>query len=141
MCVSIAGEYDDQLNLSAIVGLCDESFRASVALTCDSDITVPQFSVALNDAPDWLGEFCNQLAGRLKNKLAVFGLQPKLSTPTTVVGKVIKISSRVDNLCLWQVTWNGGKLFAQMSLELDDELRLVEDKTLTSMAEGSLQLF
>lgn len=139
--VAMAVDYDDDLDLSAIVGLCDESFRASVALTCNSDMTVSRFNVAPSDAPDWLGEFCNQLAGRLKNKLAVFGLQPNLSTPTTVVGQVLKISSRVGDHCLCQVTWGGGKFFAQLSLDLDEELHLVENKSLTSMAEGSLQLF
>lgn len=139
--VTTTSIYDDRLNVSAIVGLCDDQFRASIVLIANSEMVVEQFGVTEACAPDWLGELCNQLVGRLKNKVAVFGLQPMLSTPTTLVGKVLKVSSRATDACVCQITWSHGGFVAQMSLEFDEELRLTENKELSSMAEGSLELF
>ncbi len=128
-------------DLSAIVGFCDEFFRGSVALSSTNRIVESQFHVSSADAPDWLGEMCNQLVGRLKNKLSVFGLQPKLSTPTSVSGRLLKVCSLVGDACAVRIHWDGGDFTAQMALELDDELVLVAREELEPMTEGSMHLF
>lgn len=132
---------DAMYDLIAVVGLCDNRFRASVSLTTTCDLIENQFKVKATFAPDYLGELCNQLVGRLKNKLTVFGLQPNLSTPTIVSGEVLSVNSFAGDTCTLRVDLGDGQILAQMSLEVDDELQLVENSELTSLAEGSLQLF
>ncbi len=90
---------------------------------------------------DWLGELNNQLAGRFKNKLCVYGLQPKLSTPTTVSGQLLLLGALAGEVYVFSIRWPEGRFEAQLSLELERNLDLKADHTRVSAEEGSLDLF
>ncbi len=138
--VSALGDCADH-NVVAVVGLCDDSFRASIALTAESDLVISQFNATPEGVADCMGELCNQLTGRLKNKLSIFGLQPNMSTPTTIRGSLLSVSWLAGNACSYRVRVSGGLCVAQMSLVLDESLELTENLELASMAEGSLSFF
>ncbi len=70
----------DDHDYTAIIGLCDDGLSASIALTTNTETLRALSPLPLSNMADWLGELNNQLAGRFKNKLCVYGLQPKLST-------------------------------------------------------------
>ena len=71
----------------ALLGLVPEGLRARLPI-----------DRALHDV---VGEFANMLAGRLKNHLLAHGLEPLLSTPTTVVGEDLVVPSSLTGMSSW----------------------------------------
>jgi CheY-specific phosphatase CheX len=128
-------------DFTAIIGMCDEALSASIALTTNADTVRGMSRIPLSNLVDWLGELSNQLAGRYKNKLAIYGLQPRLSTPTTVTGQLLQLGALAGEVYVFSVQWPGGSFEAQLSLELENGLELREDPALASAEEGSLNLF
>ena len=132
-------------DLTAIIGMCDESLSASISLTTNSETVCGLSRVPLINPADWLGELSNQLAGRYKNKLAIYGLQPRLSTPTTVSGQLLLLGALAGEVHVFTVKWRNGPHIgffeAQLSLQIEDGLELQEDHALASAEEGSLNLF
>lgn len=127
--------------ITAIVGLGDEQLSASVAISSSLDSSQHLSSGALTDPRDWIGELSNQLAGRLKNRLGQFGVQPRLSTPTIVQGHEIRVSSpAVSHFSLW-VNAGEAVLLTHLTLEVDPNLQLEAGAAIETMEEGALELF
>jgi CheY-specific phosphatase CheX len=128
-------------DFTAIIGMCDEALSASISLTTNTETIRTLSRVPLANLADWLGELSNQLAGRFKNKLSIYGLQPRLSTPTTVSGQMLLLGALAGEVYVLSVQWPDGRIEAQLSLQIEDSLELLEDHALASAEEGSLDLF
>ena len=139
--ISLVEESAASHDFTAIIGLCDIGLSASIALSTDAETLKSLSSITLVDLADWLGELSNQLAGRFKNKLCQFGLQPQLTTPTTVSGKMLMLGALAGEVHVYSMRWPTGQFEAQLSLELDESLELRLDPALASAEEGSLDLF
>lgn len=126
---------------TAIIGMCDEKMSASIAMTTNAATVQALSRLPIACLADWLGELSNQLAGRLKNKLSIYGLQPRLSTPTTVTGQLLLLGALAGEVYVFTIQWPEGRFEAQLSLELEEGLELRVDHALASAAEGSLNLF
>lgn len=50
---------------------------------------------------DLLGEFTNMLAGRVKNQLLAHGVEPMVSTPTTILGHALQVPPSDGVGCTW----------------------------------------
>ena len=127
--------------ITAIVGLGDEHLRASVAVSVTEADAVVLAGDLVADPKDWIGELSNQLAGRFKNKLSVFGLYPSLSTPTVIQGRDMKVSSPAASHIEFNVNTKDVNLQARLTVEVDAGLELVEDQSAAIMMEGALELF
>ncbi len=131
----VAGE------LTAIIGLSDPQFAASVTLTTTEASAVNLSYLVPAIAGDWLGELANQLAGRMKNKLTRYGLSPRLGIATIVRGKWIQIESFGTSACLATARFKHGEVTAQLALDLSPDLQLIVKDEQTAAAEGTMVLF
>lgn len=127
--------------MTAIVGLCDDQIAGSISLTTTYATVTQLADTAPSNPRDWLGELCNQLAGRLKNKLSGYGHHPLLSTPTTVHGKWLQVDSTGINSFVVIAVFEECRLLAQLTVNVDDDLVLDQVEEHSSAEEGSLQLF
>lgn len=128
-------------DVTAIVGLGDRQLSAAVSLTTTAEdaalLAGPQ---AINPI-DWIGELGNQLAGRLKNKLTSYGIQPRLSTPTIVRGQQLQVDSAATTTFSFWVEADQVKVLSQMTLELEPGLNLTAIENEEPMIEGEIALF
>lgn len=128
-------------NMTAIVGLSSAEMSASVAIiTCQTSIQNLAEDRNLM-AADWIGELCNQLAGRLKNKLCCFGVDLSMSTPTTVRGQFLSVTSTAAESFEASIHFRGGALLAQLTLNVDPDFELVESYEGCAIEEGSYEFF
>ena len=134
-------ECPEGCDTTAIVGLSSVEVSASVAIITSEDSVR-----ALAEDPelltaDWLGELCNQLGGRLKNKMQCFGVNPSLSTPTTVKGRYLQVTSTAAESFELTVDFESGSAVAQLTLDIDPELELNEIYEGCTLEEGSHEFF
>jgi hypothetical protein len=127
--------------MASVVGFGDLQFRGSAILLAHEDVAKVLAHSTPRNTADWLGELGNQLVGRLKNKLAAYGVLPQLGAPVTICGHHLGFSSMGANTASWRVEWPQGTLQAMLSLHLDDDLQLVLDTSSATAEEGSLSLF
>ena len=130
-----------ELEVTSIVGLssADVSATVSISTTRRAALSLSHFPLA--SAEDWIGELSNQLAGRLKNKLCMYGLNLNLSTPTTVRGNQLHISSSALESFIVSATLPDGDAIVQLSLNIEPSLELHEQEAEGTSEEGSLELF
>lgn len=126
---------------AAVVGFGDVKFRGTaVILATESTAKMLAVSTPLNPE-DWLGELGNQLVGRLKNKLAAYGVLPQMGAPVTVCGRHLGFSAVGCETASWSVRWSSGSLQAMLTLHVDEDLELTLDESYAIAEEGSLSLF
>lgn len=140
---NIISDFSDHLELeiTSIVGLSSEEVSATVSLASSQEAALSLSTFPLACAHDWMGELANQLAGRLKNKLCAYGLQMNLSTPTTIQGNRLQLTSSALETFSVNAQFPMGGAIAQISLNVDPNLDLTEKPTESSSEEGSLELF
>lgn len=136
-----ADSYAQRQSTAAIVGFGDAKFRGSAVLLAKPEVAGVLSETTPLNPTDWLGELCNQLVGRLKNKLAKYGLLPQMGTPITVAGQHLDLGAVSSQPFAWRVSWEDGHLFALLTLEVEDGLELVADDSAAIAEEGSLNLF
>lgn len=127
--------------LSALVTLCDEQIKATASITTSADSAESLADFPVVCTPDWLGELANQLGGRLKNKLNTFGIQPVLSTPTSIQGRALKLNSTGDDHHALRVKFMGGQMLVELAVECDADIQLEPQLIESTSEEGSLELF
>jgi hypothetical protein len=139
----VVGEAKTLPNSSAtIVGFGDIYFSGTAVLVGASDATSALADTAPSNPVDWLGELTNQLVGRLKNKLTIFGVLPAVGMPVPVSCPSLGLHSGDSEPLVWQAAWPGGVLQMSLSLNIDSELELTAQQGMAAAApEGSLSLF
>lgn len=139
----VEDDLDTQIdcNMTSIVGLSSPELSASISILTSRE-TVESLASSPIDCPaDWLGELANQLAGRLKNKLSPYQLQLNLSTPTTVQGSFLQLSTSKNESFGTTAYLKSGAAIAQMTLVVDPSYQFIEKCEDPSSEEGSLELF
>jgi hypothetical protein len=135
------GNCDVRETRAAIVGFGDERLRGAAALLANDQSIEHLAKTAPANPADWLGEFCNQLVGRFKNKLSEYGILPQMGTPIKVSGTDFSLDAVGTEPSVWQVNWSNGQFQALLSLEVENALELVRDPCSAVAEEGSLSLF
>lgn len=128
-------------DMTAIISLCSEKFRASAWISTTSESVESLATFPIESGQDWLGELANQLGGRLKNKLNSFGLNAALSIPTTVQGQRLLLRSLAESNHRLSVKYMGGQMRIALNVDCDKSLELQPLETPSSAKEGSLELF
>jgi CheY-specific phosphatase CheX len=93
----------------SVVGFATKGMRGSLLLLSPRDVVLELVPPELqgSTAPvehllrDVLGEFANMLAGRLRNRLIAHGIDPLVSTPTTVLGDEILVPAPKSGISAW----------------------------------------
>ena len=135
------GVHRVEVEMTGVVGLSDKSISGSVTLSTCQETAGRMAETSPMASADWLGELCNQLAGRLKNKLLAYDLCPNLSTPAVICGKHLRISSLARHNYAFRIESELGVIESQLLLDTPDDLELTLNPLADAAVEGSLQLF
>jgi CheY-specific phosphatase CheX len=105
--VDPAPAVDPESTVVASVGLADPDMKGALAVVAPLSFlraTYPiQESAATannEDLADWAGELTNQLLGRLKNRLAPFGLNFSIGSPVVIKGAHLRIRFKNGPICV-----------------------------------------
>ncbi len=131
----------DESELTALVGLAGENFSGSVAISTTLAEAAELAATTPDNLKDWVGELANQLAGRFKNKLGGYGLQPGLSPPSIIMGERVRIRSLSAERYSAAVSTDRIRLFVQLAFVVPAEVVLETREESLVMAEGSVELF
>ncbi len=139
------------VNLIALIGLSESTFRASLTICVTPDLLTssfpaPEESINEGDLQDWLGELANQLAGRFKNKIVPYGRKLELGIPTVIQGAQLKIDvPKCSNASKHQfITEQGGVVELNLSTLIDKEFILSEPEEVAEpvcLDEGEMLFF
>jgi len=160
-----AGDQRSDSEMTGVVSLFDELIFGSVTLSTRPKTAGRLAETSPLASADWLGEMCNQLAGRMKNKLLAYNLSPTLSTPAVICGKHLRINSIAKNNYIFRVesvlgviesqllpdTYSGGKIGlsvqmlgvieSQLFLDTPEDFKLTLNPFTETAVEGSLEMF
>jgi CheY-specific phosphatase CheX len=98
----------DDLHVGALIGFDGPQIRGSLMLICTFQVAARSRPARLGGvAPlssrvsrdwilvrDWTGELANQLVGRVKNRLLVFGIGFQIATPLALSGRGLALALR-----------------------------------------------
>ena len=116
----------------AVVGYAAPMVRGALLLLTARDVVAtlqpPELRTgAPSEASlrDVLGEFCNMLAGRVKNRLATRDITPLLSTPTTIFGDDLQLPAPTSGMSAWhRFSSAAGSIFVRLDATFEVEFSL-----------------
>ena len=83
----------------SVLGFSGEQMKGSLVISCERKLlekSHPNNAMGMpigdEDITDWIGELANQMLGRLKNKITIYGCSFSMSTPTTMSSNGLKLT-------------------------------------------------
>jgi CheY-specific phosphatase CheX len=143
--VDIAGP-----SVMAVIGYAAPTVRgALLLLTSRAVVAEMQPENIRDEVPteatlrDILGEYCNMLAGRIKNRLVTRGIAPLIATPTTIFGDHLKLPVPTSGVSAWhRFSSPFGDIHIRLDATFESDFSLSEEeKAETVPAEGETILF
>jgi CheY-specific phosphatase CheX len=138
-------------SVMAVIGYAATTVRGAVLLLTSRSVVAALQPPEIRDEPpteallrDVLGEFCNMLIGRMKNRLVSRGIAPLLSTPTTIFGDDLKLPVPTSGVSAWQrFTSAAGDIYVRLdaTFEVDFALKMEEPNAPKPPAEGDTVIF
>jgi hypothetical protein len=115
----------------AVMGFAGDGCKGSIAL-----LGAPEAAIVLRSgadrasATDVLGEFCNMLMGRLKNRLALRGVEVASTLPVVTAADNIQLQLTPFVSSAWhEVRIAAGTLFVRLDAEIGDGFRFAKVNT------------
>ena len=138
---------DDQKDipfLAAASGFTAENVRGSVSVILPaalaSVLSPLEIGEDLDAASDWVGELCNQLLGRLKNKLIGYGVELQVSIPALLQGNQMLLVTLRAHAVTHCVRCPDGVVKILFHSKVEPEL-VIKPSEKEAQAEGDLLLF
>jgi len=135
----------------AVIGYAATTIRGALLLLTSRAVVAALQPAELRDEPpteallrDVLGEFCNMLIGRLKNRLVSRGVAPLLATPTTIFGEHLKLPQPTSGISAWQrFVSPAGDIHVRLDATFEVEFALADEEASAVQlpAEGDTVLF
>ena len=135
----------------AVIGYAALTVRGSLLLLTSRAVVATLQPAELRDEPpteallrDVLGEFCNMLIGRMKNRLVSRGIAPLLSTPITIFGDDLKLPVPTSGVSAWlRFSSPAGDIHVRLdaSFEADFALSAQDPSVAPPPLEGDTILF
>jgi hypothetical protein len=135
----------DELVLAAAVGFAGPSLNGTLAVAVPRRLLDALYPLH-NDKGvpvahgDWIGELGNQLLGRVKNKLVVYGVDMRLGTPAVVEGRDLRLHASGADLIEQRFRCNGNIVCIWLNAVAGQDLALAQTGDVTA-DEGSILLF
>ncbi len=125
-----------KVDMWGIASFADEGIRACVRLGVSRSLLLRSAPMTGGLERDWTGELANQLLGRVKNQLRMFGVNVSTDVPTVVDGDQLSIESLegamvLEDKALGLVVW----------LEADGSFDLGPPADDIGLREGEMLLF
>lgn len=131
-----------RVELAAVIGFVADQARGN--LTIATSAPVLRASSPAGGIHDWLGEVSNQLLGRIKNKLAPYGLSIDVTPPLVVASGEVSVGGmRSDTVRMHTLSSSEGNLQLWLRIQLEESVVLAYQHELENVAakEGDLLLF
>ncbi len=132
----------EPFDVAGVIGFMGEHVRGTMVLASTfrtlaaarpNEIKAQTPSPSPNSASDWIlvrdwaSELVNQLLGRVKNRLFVFGVDLRVSTPTALSGRALSVSStKKSSLSPFSYQGGGHELCAWFDAEMSPAFELAE---------------
>jgi CheY-specific phosphatase CheX len=144
--VAIAGP-----SVMAVIGYAAPTVRGALLLLTSRAVVATLQPVEIRmDVPseaslrDVLGEFCNMLSGRMKNRLITRGIAPLLSTPTAVFGDDLKLPVPTSGVSAWhRFSSKAGDIYVRLDATFELDFTLPSEDVVADppLNEGEMVLF
>jgi CheY-specific phosphatase CheX len=138
-------------SVMAVIGYAATTVRGALLLLTSRTVVAALQPADIRDEPateallrDVLGEFCNMLIGRIKNRLVTRGIAPLIATPTTIFGDHLKLPVPTSGVSAWQrFSSPSGDIHVRIDATFEVDFSLAEEGTSTEQlpAEGETILF
>jgi CheY-specific phosphatase CheX len=138
-------------SVMAVIGYAGTTVRGALLLLTSRGVVATLQPADIRDEPpteallrDVLGEFCNMLVGRMKNRLVSRGIAPLISTPTTIFGDHLKLPVPTSGVSAWhRFSSEAGDIHVRLDATFDSQFSLAEDDGSAEElpAEGATILF
>ena len=129
-------------DIAGIIGLVDDGVRGNITIATTG--AVLEATCPGENHRDWIGELANQLLGRTKNKLLIYGLDLKLSPPVAITGENLRVQgTRGSSVIFHHYECAHGPVLVWFVVKIDPEIHLTksEDPDAQPHDEGELLLF
>jgi CheY-specific phosphatase CheX len=144
--VTIAGP-----SVMAVIGYAATTVRGSLLLLTSRAVVATLQPAEIRTGPpseallrDVLGEFCNMLSGRMKNRLVTRGIAPLLSTPTTIFGDDLQLPVPTSGVSAWhRFSSPAGDIYVRLDATFEIDFTLPSDDSPVDppLGEGEMVLF
>jgi CheY-specific phosphatase CheX len=138
-------------SVMAVIGYAATTLRGALLLLTSRAVAAAIRPIEIRNEPpteellrDVLGEFCNMLLGRLKNRLVSRGVTPLMSTPTTIFGSDLKLPVPTSGVSAWlRFSSTAGDIYARLDATFEPDFMLgPEDASAAPLpAKGETILF
>lgn len=133
-----------RLDRAATIGFASRDLRGAVVLGTSERVLSKLHPLRRSGQPldqdDWLGELCNQLVGRMKNKLHAWGIDISLMMPMTIRGDNLRFRLNDRQVVHVSLTDGHAKAFAWLDALVSPDLALTLQAH-EPQAEGNVVLF
>jgi hypothetical protein len=132
----------DDVDLSGapcgILGFNGDGLHGAIVLVASAELLAASCPVQGPGSRDWVGELANQLVGRLKNHLILYGVDISLGTPTILRGHEIRPIADTQSM-----SFRGPAGVARLTVQADMGFNLAArvQSTDPGLLEGEMLLF
>jgi CheY-specific phosphatase CheX len=138
-------------SVMAVIGYAATTVRGALLLITSRAVAASLQPVEIRTAMpneatlrDVLGEFCNMLVGRIKNRLVTRGVAPLLSTPTTIFGDDLELPVPTSGVSAWhRFSSPAGAIYVRLDATFDVDFAMTDDDGggEPPLGEGEMRLF
>jgi hypothetical protein len=114
---------ENSVNFGGVIGFSGDDMRGTLLIAPSRGIIERSRPVAETREQDWVGELCNQLLGRFKNRLLARGTVIHMTTPLAIRGQYIVATPR-ENLDPLRLRAGDDQIWIWLDLEMKPELTL-----------------
>ena len=133
------------ISLGSTIGFTGEFVRGSLAISIEKDFAdkINPISGQSNDFVniDWIGEFANQLLGRIKNRLLSYNIEISLSTPLTIIDGNLRLGGRNRSATHYMFAHEDHRLDVWWDAQTDPDLSISQSPENAAQAEGDMVFF
>jgi CheY-specific phosphatase CheX len=141
----------DGPSVMAVIGYAAPTVRGALLLLTSRKVVTDLRPAELRTQPvteailkDILGEFCNMLIGRIKNRLSTHEVNPLVSTPTTVFGDDLTLPVPTSGMSAWHEFASGaGEIYIRLDATFESAFALGPSDPAAGapLAEGEMVVF
>lgn len=127
--------------ISSSIGLGSDDLRCSVGLLAHVSTVQAICRIDVDNPTDWMGELANQLLGRMKNRLAEYGIDARMGMPVSVQGLQMGFTAPSANQTTVSADTSAGRIIAVLHLEVGPNAMWKHNPQKLHVDEGSFCLF
>lgn len=132
---------------AGVLGFTGEGIKGTIVVSANGQAVAATFpdGGSQQDREDWVGELCNQLLGRVANKVLAYGISVRMSTPVSFSGTELNLQdqSKDSSSASWSLRGPGeAELSVHLTAEVEPHVTWESTESAEEAPEeGDLMLF